>query len=92
MKEFKRETKYLVLKQVDIKEYLGDFQKEELDWCTKSIQSRRKTEGKKINSYVVVNQDEPYAEVVWKLIEVSQTNPEGLKILLSNLEVEFGGF
>ena len=33
------------------------------------IREGREEEGRKDNSYVVVNEDEPYAEQVWKLVQ-----------------------
>lgn len=70
MKEFKRESKYLVVKLGDIEEYLIPPDKEALDEMLKMIRAYRVSEGKpKTNSYVVVNEDEPYAEQVWELIQ-----------------------
>ena len=95
---FKRENKYLVLKLEDIKKYLEKYSTEHTSWeamfwdMVDKIEKGRIAAGKKDNSYVVVNEDEPYAEIVWKLIEISQTNPEGLEMLLGNLEVEFAAY
>jgi len=84
-------NKYLVLKQEDVEKLPADL-KEALKAVQGWIRASRLAEDRKNNTYVVVNEDEPYAEVVWKLIEISQTNPEGLSILLCNLEVELLGF
>lgn len=68
--EFIRYAKYEVMKLVDIDKFLSDEQKTNLDSITKSIQEGRVKEGKPAcNRYVVVNEDMPYAEQVWKLIE-----------------------
>ena len=63
-------SKYLVLKWEDIEKYLTqtDFMETLLALC-KYIEHCRGLNGKKDNSYVVVNEDEPYAEQVWELIE-----------------------
>ena len=89
---FKRENKFLVLKSEDIEKYLDSYLKDQLDSVTAVIEDSRKEVGKKTNSYIVVNEDEPYAEVVWKLIEINQDNPGCLPRLLKNLEVELLGF
>lgn len=66
---FKRDYhKYLVLKQDDLA-YLDDRQEELLRYLFQVVEIGRKREGKKSNSYVVVNEDEPYAEDIWYLIE-----------------------
>jgi len=66
--EFKREEKYLVLKLDDI-DRLPDQMLESLKAILSYIGSLRRAQGKKDNSYVVVNEDESYAEAVWKLIQ-----------------------
>ena len=66
---FKREMKYIVIKNSDVEKYLEPKEKGELfNLCT-AIDIGRTRSSKKLNSYVVVNMDEPYAEKVWKLIE-----------------------
>ena len=68
MKEFKREIKYLVLKWDDIDKYLTRIERENLLVVCKKIEIYRSFDGKEENNYVVVNEDEPYAEQVWELI------------------------
>lgn len=77
--EFKRENKYLVLKWADI-EYLDYWKMEQLKSIVNWIRFRRKEEGKKENSYVVVNEDEPYAEKVWELIKAEEERKYGPKL------------
>ena len=68
--EFKRYAKYEVLKLDDIVEYLNERQKKALTSIINTIQNHRKAIGKvPCHSYVVVNEGEPYAEQVWKLIQ-----------------------
>jgi len=70
---FKRETKYAVIKIDDATKYLGAQRVFQLDSILERIQEGRKRDGKKpANMYVVVNEDEPYAELVWKLIETKE--------------------
>jgi len=66
--KFKREEKYLVLKLEGI-DKLPDQMLENLKAVLSYIESLRRAQGKKDNSYIVVNEDEPYAEAVWKLIQ-----------------------
>ena len=67
--EFKRENKYLVLKWDDINKYLDINERDWIDRVVYLLNSRRYHDGKNNNTYVVVNEDEPYAEKVWSLIE-----------------------
>ena len=68
--EFKRYNKYEVIKLADIEKYLAPLQKMELREIISTIQWHRAAEGKRrYNSYVVVNEDQPYAEQVWALIK-----------------------
>ena len=89
--EFKRYGKYLVLKLEDIESFLSILDKKKLEEMCDTVGLMRKSIGKKENSYVAVNEDEPYAEIVWKLIEVSQTKPEELPRLLENIQTELAG-
>ena len=69
MYKFERKPKFLVLKLKDCDEFLSPEQQSDLSQICKVIRQGRLEIGKKDNSYVVVNCDEPYAEEVWKLIE-----------------------
>lgn len=80
MKKFERYNKYLVLKWDDIEKYTNGEQKKWIERVCFSIRNHRLAHGKKDHSYVVVNQDMPYAEKVWGLIEenwLATTNPPG---------------
>jgi len=69
MAKFERYNKYLVLKLEDIENFTNNEQKKWLSRIQYSIRSHRLAHGKKDNSYVVVNEDQPYAEKVWVLIQ-----------------------
>jgi hypothetical protein len=72
IEEFKRENKYLVIKWADLRKYLTQDVFVKFDIITyicDVVNEGRHKEGKKDNTYVVVNEDEPYAEDVWMLIE-----------------------
>ena len=70
--KFERKEKYVVLKISDIKKYLIDEDISALKMICGIIEDCRHQDRKEINYYVVVNQDEPYAEIVWKLIEFGE--------------------
>jgi len=70
---FERKEKYVVLKIDDVNEYLTSHYQTALRSICAIIEDGRRQDGKKSNYYVVVNQDEPYAEQVWKLIEVGES-------------------
>lgn len=69
MGKFERYAKYEVMKLGDIEKYLDSYLRGHLESIKAVIREGREGAGKKENSYVVVNEDEPYAEKVWKLIE-----------------------
>ncbi|WP_370225269.1 hypothetical protein [Cytobacillus sp.] len=56
--------KFTVLKNDDINRYLDEKAKIELSASTAAIQQLRAIEGKKENTYLVINTDEPYANEI----------------------------
>lgn len=88
---FKRYAKYEVMKLTDVDKYLLPEQKYELADVIHTIQEGRRKDGKvPCHSYVVVNEDQPYAETVWKLIEAGETlSRDDLDRLLTNISNEF---
>ena len=74
MKEIKKETKFLVINRKKLDEYFSQFIKEK--FITPEEQAvidkipffQVLKEVRTKNKYIVCNQDEPYAEKVWKLI------------------------
>lgn len=68
--EFKRYPKYEVMKLEDIEKYLSFEQRGQLANIIRTLEYGRLKEGKPAcNSYVVVNEDQSYAEQVWALIK-----------------------
>ncbi len=66
---FEREKKYIVIKIQDLHLYADDVLWK-LDDVLKRIEYGREKDGRdKDPKYVVVNEDEPYAEQVWALIK-----------------------
>jgi len=51
--------KDLVLRWDDIENYLSDDGKRRLIYLTETVAISRQHDGKKVNTYVVVNEDEP---------------------------------
>ena len=71
MGDFKREDKYLVLKWADLEKYLKQdpfIKFDIIGYICDAVRLGRHKDGKKDNTYVVVNEDETYAEQVWQLI------------------------
>ena len=70
----KKEEKYLVIKLRDIEEFVSQFSKGlfTTDVERKNIESLTWNEVlaavKNDNKYIVCNQNEPYAELVWQII------------------------
>jgi len=71
--EFKRYEKYAVFKFADVQKYLSPSQLMALTNISMTIDQARLKDGKVNHGYVVVSDDEPYAEEVWKLIEKNWT-------------------
>lgn len=69
------EEKYLVLKIADIEAAFTPHEKEMLHHLARIIDDYRICYGKKRNSYVVINQDEPYFPDVLKLMEKAEQAP-----------------
>ena len=78
MTEFKREQKYLVIKLADLQKYASNMIPE-LNKILSLIRLGREREGKRDSNYVVVNEDEPYAETVWALIKARWEDTEGIE-------------
>ncbi|KKN62247.1 hypothetical protein LCGC14_0513840 [marine sediment metagenome] len=70
---FERYKKYLVVKTADIEEHLTSTEQLQLATLTAKVIEERRRAGKADNSYVVVNEDQPYATLVWGLIELWET-------------------
>ena len=71
--EFKREDKFFVLPQKDIEKYLDLEGIALLQDLTEMIENGRKADGKiGENRYVLVNEDEPYIELIWSMIELGE--------------------
>lgn len=63
------EKKFTVIKDEDIRKYLDDEQLSALEDIELTIGYGRKEEGKAVNNtYLVINTDEPYADLVKALI------------------------
>jgi len=67
--------KYFVLKQEDIDKYLSKDRKTDLERIRNEIELRRIEDSKKLNTYIVVNEDEYYSSLVWELIKVEEEEP-----------------
>jgi hypothetical protein len=65
--EIKKDT-HIVIKTEDLQYYLTELEFRNLDSILKKINEGRKSRGKKINKYLIINTDEPYANKVMKVI------------------------
>lgn len=61
--------KFTVLKHDDINRYLDEKAKIELMASTIAIKQLRAIEGKKDNTYLVINTDEPYADEIIEIMK-----------------------
>ena len=70
MKPFKiKEGTHFVIKKEDTMQYLNPLEKVALRGIISSIASGRLDNGKKLNEYLVVNTDEPYADEIREVIK-----------------------
>lgn len=82
--------KYLVVKRDDADLALLPSELKTWNILLEKVRLSRAENGKKDNTYIVVNEDESYAPIVWKLIELSQTNPASLTMLVNSLTMAIG--
>ena len=85
---FQKFNKYQVIKRTDIATYLEPAEQVSLRNLLNVIADGRRSEGKMINYYVVVNEDQPYADLVWQLIELNEIDPDSLKRLLAQIKID----
>jgi len=67
--QFIKHNKFLVIKIDDCDNYLTAYEQNELALICDTIRRERLKLDKPMNSYIIVNQDEPYAGDVWELIK-----------------------
>lgn len=67
--QFKRENRFLVLKWEDIRKHLDDKQIRSIELYAQFIEVGRLEDGKPLHQYVLVADDWPEYETVWKMIE-----------------------
>lgn len=72
--QFKRKTRYVVFKITDIRDYLSAEQISALQSVGETIAARRAIDGRPPFNSVVVEQDWPEFEMVWKAIEARMTD------------------
>ena len=73
-----KEDKYFVLKLDDLAEYTTPEDRAMLNKIAHKVSAYRRVNGKEPNNrYIVCNQDEPYAEDVWRVILSGEDNKGG---------------
>ncbi|MEK3787590.1 hypothetical protein [Paenibacillus sp. FSL K6-1230] len=66
------QVKFTVIKNEDVEKHLDDREKSELSQLLWKIQESRRLEGKvPLNTYLVVNTDEPYAVDVVRILQAN---------------------
>ena len=60
--------KFIVIKKDDV-DYLAEYEKEYLEESIDRIAYRRMIDGRKNNSYIVINTDESYADEVIEILK-----------------------
>ena len=59
---------HIVIKIEDAQAYLNPKQLDDLTTIARTIESKRLTHGKRLNAYIIVNEDEPYAGIVKNVV------------------------
>lgn len=72
----KTEATHIVIKIEDAQKYLNGMESETLDVITRKICDGRLKDGKKLNSYFIVNQDEPYSRAIHNIILIGEARKE----------------
>lgn len=72
-KPFQREWRYLVLKRSDVRQALTNTEQNILDAIRQKVAGWRTDQKKRPLNCVVVEQDWPEHEVVWKMLEDRMT-------------------
>ena len=72
----KKENTHLVLKEEDINKYLTELERNILSSIYEKIIKSRIKDGKRENSYYIVNVDEPYSEKILLTIADGETMKE----------------
>jgi hypothetical protein len=67
---------HLVLKNDEVRKYCTEMQIAQLSGICESISNGRMYEGKPLNTYFVVNTDEPYADSVFKIIKQGEDDKD----------------
>lgn len=86
VEEFRREDRYVVLKRTDLERHATPAQLRDLERTCGMVRAGRVTEGKRINSYVVVADDWPEYKETWAKIQARVTGipqplqPEELRV------------
>lgn len=63
------ENKFIVLKREDVDKFLDYEDKAYLGYAHDKVETGRALEGKKSNTYIVINTDEPYIEEVIEILK-----------------------
>ena len=63
---------HIVLKLEDCQKYLNPRELQELSEIIRNVSDGRKFDGKSDNEYLVVNVDEPYAPMLFRLIQTGE--------------------
>lgn len=81
MKKVSSETTktHIVLKINDCKKYLNQNDLNELFYIIDKVGHGREDDGKPINYYAVVNLDEPYIDLVMRVIEQGEKTKEKIQ-------------
>lgn len=75
---------HTVFKNEDIEKYLSEDEKKQLQDIKDKLACHRIADGKKINNYIICNQDEPYADGVLHLILLGEER----KVFCENIKGE----
>lgn len=70
MRKFEvKENTHIVIKVEDVANYLDKYEKAFLEHILNKLQHQRQQNNKKLNSYLIVNTDEPYANEIREVIK-----------------------
>ena len=90
-KRIEKEDRHLVLKSQDITSFLSE---EQIGWLVSiidTIAKARKQKGKQpYNKYIIVNEDEPYSEVIFWIISIATKTPWMIDTMVYKVKSSLG--
>ena len=91
-KEFQRENRYVVFKRSDMRKYLSQSERRQVEGLALHICLSREDDGKQPLNCLVIEKDWPEYEPTWKSIEARVTGTQPAQMAVAYLDLGTGGY